>query len=48
MIAWAAPVIAAVSKTDKAFSSSGCSVRNDNPVVRLRWTDRDLTAMTAD
>ena len=36
------------STTAPLANSSGCSVRNDNPVVRLRWTDRDLVAMAAD
>jgi hypothetical protein len=34
-------------QTGRAFSSSGCSVRNDNPIVRLRWTDRDLVSLAA-
>lgn len=29
-------------------NSSGCFVRNTAPVVRLRWTDRDLIATAAD
>jgi hypothetical protein len=29
-------------------SSSGCIVRNNAPVVRLRWTDRDLVSLAAD
>ena len=30
------------------FSSWGCIVRNTAPVVRLRWTDRDLVSLAAD
>jgi hypothetical protein len=29
-------------------NSSGCFVRNNTPIVRLRWTDRDLVALAAD
>ena len=29
-------------------NSSGCIVRKNTPVVRLRWTDRDLVALAAD
>jgi hypothetical protein len=36
------------SSTDLLYKSSGCSVRNTAPIVRLRWTDRDLIAMVAD
>jgi hypothetical protein len=29
-------------------NSSGCSVRNIAPTVRLRWTDQDLVVLAAD
>jgi hypothetical protein len=33
---------------DIPFNSSGCSVNNEPPIVRLRWTDRDLAMTAAD
>jgi hypothetical protein len=35
-------------RTNLGFSSSGRSVNRNAPVVRLRWTDRDLVASAAD
>jgi hypothetical protein len=35
-------------RADLGFSSSGRSVNRNTPVVRLRWTDRDLVALAAD
>ena len=35
------------SQTGKAFSSSGHSVNKNAPVVRLRWTDRNLVSLVA-
>jgi len=32
----------------RTFSSSGCSVRNNAPLVRLHWTDQDRAAAAAD
>jgi hypothetical protein len=36
------------SIANPGFNSLGCFDSKNSPVVRLRWTDRDLVATTAD